>query len=584
MDMILVEAEAFAELGGWVVDQQFMTVMGSPFLLAHGLGTPVADARTTVCLPAPGRYRVWVRTRDWVAPWNAPGAPGRFQVLVNGSAMPVEFGVEGAGWHWQDGGVVHVADPQVSLALHDLTGFEGRCDAILFCADEAFVPPDGGDELAELRGRLLKRTGPRDAGEFDLVVCGAGIAGMTAALTAARMGLQTALVHNRPVPGGNNSSEVRVWMGGKTNYDPYPRIGDVVAELEPRNAAHYGPCNTGDLYEDGERVALLESTPNLEWMPNLHVTGVEMDGPRIVSVTAEHIRTGERVRLAGALFADCTGHADVGALAGADSEMTMPGHMGRCNLWHLVDTGEPTQFPRCPWAFDLSDKPFPGREKCDDSQFGVWFWETGFSRDPITEGEVIRDTNFRAMYGALDALKNVDGSFATHRLGWAAYVSGPRESRRLLGDVVLDESDAIESVSYDDGCVPCTWKIDVHRPDPQYQAGFEGDEFISLADFTDYPRPYWMPYRCLYSRNVENLFMAGRNISVTHQGLGLVRVMRTTGMMGEVVGLAAKICTDHGTSPRGVYESHLDAFKQALEAGPPTASRAAGDRAVPNAG
>ncbi|MGB0331470.1 MAG: NADH-dependent oxidoreductase, partial [Planctomycetota bacterium] len=128
--VVLVEAEAFDELGGWVLDQQFMDLMGSPFLLAHGMGMPVADATTQVQVPDPGPMRVWVRTRDWVAPWGAPGAPGRFQVLVDGEPLETTFGVEGDPWHWQDGGVVEVG-AKVRLGLHDLTGFEGRCDAIL---------------------------------------------------------------------------------------------------------------------------------------------------------------------------------------------------------------------------------------------------------------------------------------------------------------------------------------------------------------------------------------------------------------------------------------------------------------------
>ena len=138
---LLVEAESFRHLGGWVVDQQFMDQMGSPFLLAHGLGKPVADAVTQVRLPATGTYRVWVRTRDWVGEWKQPntppsqraeGTPGAFQLLVNNQPLSTTFGIEGAQWHWQDGGTIEIKQPEVMLALHDLTGFEGRCDAILF--------------------------------------------------------------------------------------------------------------------------------------------------------------------------------------------------------------------------------------------------------------------------------------------------------------------------------------------------------------------------------------------------------------------------------------------------------------------
>ena len=128
-DQYLLEAEDFAELGGRVVDQQAMDQMGSPFLLAHGLGRSVADATTAVELPGAGRYRAWVRTRDWVAPWGAPGAPGRFQVMVEGRPLEAMFGTQSADWHWQDGGILETARTGVCVALRDLTGFEGRCDA-----------------------------------------------------------------------------------------------------------------------------------------------------------------------------------------------------------------------------------------------------------------------------------------------------------------------------------------------------------------------------------------------------------------------------------------------------------------------
>ena len=99
--IVLVEAESFADRGGWVVDQQFMDQMGSPYLLAHGLGRPIKDAATSVTFPAVGDYRVWVRTRDWIAPWKAPGSPGKFQVIVDGKAVETIFGTEGVQWHWQ---------------------------------------------------------------------------------------------------------------------------------------------------------------------------------------------------------------------------------------------------------------------------------------------------------------------------------------------------------------------------------------------------------------------------------------------------------------------------------------------------
>lgn len=561
---LLVEAERFDDLGGWVVDQQFMDQMGSPFLLAHGLGRPVADAVTSVTFPRADRYRVWVRTRDWVAPWNAPGAPGRFELSVAGRRLETTFGTEGEPWHWQNGGVVRIDEVTVSLVLHDLTGFEGRCDAIFFTTDLGDAPPNEDPAMRQWRQGLLGLSdGPLEAGRYDFVVVGGGIAGTCASLAAARGGATVALIQDRPVLGGNNSSEVRVWLGGKTGYEPYARIGDIVRELEPERRAHYGPANTAELYEDQRRIDLVRAEPNITLFLQYRANAVETTGPSITAVTAQHTITGQRLRFVGDHFADCTGDGCIGFLAGADYDMTLDGHMGRCNLWNVAETDQPVPFPRCPWAIDLSDKPFPSKEH----QLGGWYWESGFYHDPFEKGEYIRDLNFRAMYGAWDALKNARGLYPNHKLNWAAYISGKRESRRLLGDIVLTKADIVGAVAYPDGCVPATWSIDLHLPDPAYDDGFEGDEFISKAYYTAYSKPYWVPYRCLYSRNIENLFMAGRDISVTHEALGAVRVMRTCGMMGEVIGMAGALCTRYKTAPRAIYTDHFDELK-GMMAGP----------------
>ncbi|HAK96281.1 MAG TPA: hypothetical protein DCM87_15140 [Planctomycetes bacterium] len=567
---VLIEAEMFASFGGWVDDSQCMDQMGSPYLLAHGLGVPVADAETVVELPAPGAYRVWVRTRDWVATWNAPGAPGRFQVCIDGTPLATVFGTEGAEWHWQDGGSAAIAGPRARVALRDLTGFEGRCDAIVLSADPGFVPPEDQAALARFRRAALAIPDePENAGTYDLVVAGGGIAGMCAALAAARLDLRVALVQDRPVLGGNNSSEVRVWLNGARNVEPFPRVGDIVKELEHAVRAHYGPENTAEVYEDEKRLALFRGEKNIALFLMWRVNGAEVENGAIKAVTAQHARDGRRLRFAGRLFADCTGDGCVGYLAGADHEVTPRGHMGPCNLWHVADTGAPAPFPRCPWALPLADKPFPGRGKNPGEllKLGSWYWECGFDHDPIDKIEYMRDWNFRAMYGAWDAIKNTDKVFPDHAIAWAAHIAGKRESRRLLGDIILTGEDLVSGKKYPDGCVPTGWKIDLHLPDPRYEKGFEGDAFISVAHYTDYPQPYWVPYRCLYSRNIANLFMAGRDISVTHEALGAVRVMRTGGCMGEIVGMAAALAGKHSTGPRGVYAGHLQELLDLMRAG-----------------
>ncbi len=200
---------------------------------------------------------------------------------------------------------------------------------------------------------------------------------------------------------------------------------------------------------------------------------------------------------------------------------------------------------------------------------GCWFWESGCELDPIDYAEYVRDLNFRAMYGAWDTLKNHEGDYEDYKLAYASYIGGKRESRRVFGDVILTKNEVSKGVRFPDGCVPSTWNFDVHYPDRRFYAAFrEGDSFITKDYHEHFNKPYFIPYRCLYSRNVNNLFMAGRNVSVSHDALGTVRVMRTCGMMGEAVGLAASLCVQKNVLPRGVYENYLDDFTALLRSIP----------------
>jgi hypothetical protein len=255
--VVFVEAESFAEKGGWVVDQQYMDVMGSPVLLAHGLGKPVADAVTEVAFPKPGTYRVFVRTRNWVAPWTPQYAPGKFQISVDGRKLETIFGTEGNPWHWQHGGTVNIKNEKVKLALHDLTGFDGRLDAIIFAENKNYTPPEEVKEINKIRRETLRLAAspleapPIKEGPFDLVVTGGGIAGICSAISAARLGCKVALIQNRPTVGGNNSSEVRVHLQGRMGHPPYPNLGNLVHELDPQ---HEGNAQPGEYYKDGKNL------------------------------------------------------------------------------------------------------------------------------------------------------------------------------------------------------------------------------------------------------------------------------------------------------------------------------------------
>ena len=604
---VFLEAEAFDRCGGWVNDNRSVSQMGSPYMLAHGLGVPVPDAYTDIHVSQPGQYRLWVRTRDWTRSWGRTESPGRFQVLVNGKAADVVFGTESAEWAWQDGGIISLSKGSNRISLHDLTGFDGRCDALFLTPSLEAPAPVATDAF---RRKMTGKRRPSQGGSYDFVVVGGGIAGCCAAITAARLGCKVALIQDRPVLGGNHSSEIRVGLSGRIFQEPYPKLGSLMDEIarfgyhnrtearenpdsprskkiieelkaHPEQTIHNaGPAKN---YDDGRKLDLILSEPNITLFLNQQVIAVRKKGSRIRSVIARDISSGNEVEIRGNLFSDCTGDAELGYLAGADWRMGRESRaetgeprapeqadmltMGTSVQWYAVDAGHPTLFPECPWALPFSDST------CIPKLRGDWDWETGLGRDQIAESEYIRDLGFRAAFGNWSYLKNhtpYKEKFATKSLGWVAAIGGKRESRRLLGDVILKEQDLLEHVLYEDATFTTTWGVDLHFPKPE--PGMPGEEPFRAKSIGPGIQPFAVPYRCLYSRNIDNLMMAGRDISVTHVALGTVRVMRTGGMMGEVVGMAASLCRQHRCQPRAIYTDHLEELKSLMSAGVPPAT------------
>jgi hypothetical protein len=342
----------------------------------------------------------------------------------------------------------------------------------------------------------------------------------------------------------------------------YPRIGEIVDEF-----CDHATKSPGREEEFGDAIKeqIVRNEPNIELLLGHHAYRVDKQNGVIEAVWAFDVRNSTAVRLPGRLFADCTGHAWIGAWAEADADYTPEGRMGMSNMWRWEDREEPQAFPETPWALQLSldDFPYPR------DHHGQWFWESGFAKDPLRDAEGIRDWNLRAVFGAFSAMKHGTEA-AKHRnaaLEWVAFVGGPRESRRLMGDIVLTQEDIVGKKDFPDGCVPSTWSIDLHYPKKEYAQKFPDNPFISIAEHDrriDRNYGYPVPYRCFYSRNVSNLFMAGRCISVTHEALGTTRVMKTCGMMGEVVGKAASVCIKHDCDPRGVYQEHFSELTELL--------------------
>lgn len=575
--VLWVEAESFRQKGGWSVDQQFIDQMESSYLLAHGMGVPVKEASTKVCFPQKGTYHVYVRTYNWTAPWCDGKGPGRFKIKVGRKTLPATLGCEGKNWEWQYAGKVAVKEGEEEVSLKDLTGLDGRVDAIYFTIRAEDVPPAGGKELENFQRNMCQLPAfPEKKASYDLVVVGGGVAGMCAAVTAARMGCKVALVNDRPVLGGNNSAEVRVHLGGYAEMEPNKGLGRMLREF---GHSRKGNAQPAEYYEDDKKQNFIEAEKNVMLYANYRAVSVQMNGTKISSVVIKHIETGEEICLKAALFSDCTGDGTIGYLAGADFRMGRESRsefgeslapekadsltMGASIQWYSKDNGKKTVFPKFNYGLEFNEN------NCEKVKMGEWTWETGMNKNQIDEAELIRDYGLLVVYSNWSFLKNEWKEKEKYRnwsLEWVAYIAGKRESRRLMGDYILKQDDIDKGVFHEDASFTTTWSIDLHFPDPKNSELFPRQEFKAATKHL-FIHPYAVPYRCLYSRNVNNLFMAGRNISTTHVGLGTVRVMRTTGMMGEVVGMAAALCRQYGVLPREIYQHHLPELKKMMKEG-----------------
>ncbi len=564
-ETFVVEAEQFSQKGGWMVDTQFIETVGSPYLIAHGMGKPVANATTKTTVPADGSYTVWVRTIDWTKRLKRTEGGGTFSLLVNGEKVGSELGKGHAEWEWAKAGAVTLKKGDAELGLQDLTGFNGRVDAVLFSSDPTFMPPT--KNLLEDRIAWKIPGTPKaieDAGNFDLVVVGGGYGGLGAAISAARFGAKVALIQNRMVLGGNGSSEVRVWAKGDMPPSEYA-LSDIIKEIMDQAKASPAPA---EQFVDDKKEAVVRAEKNITLFLGHHAYGLIMKEGSIDSVNVLEVETGSLKKITGVLFADCTGHGFIGQWAKADMTMEEKGRMGMSNMWMWENRDQATSFPKQPWMLPLKEKDFPHPRR----GHAEWFWESGYDSHPILDLEQTRDWNLLASYSAFSAMKN-DGAHAArdpqqHKnadLTWLAYVGGTRETQQLLGDVILTGEDIEKHKKvFPDGCVLTTWSIDLHVPEEKYVQANPEHPFISRAihrHSIDKRIGYAVPYRCFYSRNVPNLFMAGRNISVDRDALGTIRVMKTIGMMGVCVGRSAALCRVHNCSPRDIYEKHLDQAK-----------------------
>lgn len=584
---ILIEAEDFSSYGGWVIDSQFEAVMGSPYLLAHGLGRPVADATTVVAIAEAGQYEVWVRAKDWVPSHH----PGRFTLSINGIALKTEFGANGQDWSWQSAGSVSLPAGEATLALHDLTGFDGRCDAIYLARDGA-APPNAVDDASRAWRKALRGLPehPVDAGKFDVVVVGGGVSGSAAALAAARLGQKVALIHDRPVLGGNASKEIGLMPRGTQ--------GALLRELSERTP-------DGDL----KALSLLQAEPTVSVFLEHRIVSLEKFGSRIVSVDAVAARGGLERRFRGDMFIDASGVAMLGVLAGAEtlfgrearSEYNEPYapdvaddmHHGNTLFFRTRMADHPVPFPDVPWATEvakdyanlsgqlirpgLENGPGPSageNPSTPEFRFGrsndvfpaTHFWEYGQWLDPYTSGELVRDYLMRALYGTFSNVKRLaPEAYANLEFDWMAYVAAQGEFRRYKGDYVLTENDVRNHTRFPDTlvandgsfCIHCAWD-----KDEKAKYDFRLKDWI--FDMRD-KQAYGIPFRCLYSANIDNLLVAGKHISVTHVAGSATKLMGNGAQHGVAVAAAASLCNKHSTTPRGLFEDRLPELRSLVD-------------------
>lgn len=408
----------------------------------------------------------------------------------------------------------------------------------------------------------------------DFCVVGGGLAGMIAALSAARHGAKVALIQDRPVLGGNCSSEIRMHVCGA--HGENRRETGVVEELMLDNF-YYNKTPNYAMW-DAVLHGKAQYQQNLTLIMNASVNSLGMDGSRIASVRAWQLTTETWVTVHAKLFADCSGDGILAPLSGADYRMGRESRsefnesiapetadnktMGMSCLFQAREHDTPQVFIPFPWAYSYSGKDvfwLDGRN-VNIMNTNFWWMEVGGEADSIHDTEKCREELIRIAFGVWDYLKNYapeKEKYANFSLDWQSFLPGKRESRRYYGDVILNQNDITAEGRFDDIVAYGGWTMDDHFPAGFYHRGHG-------TTYHPAPSPFGIPYRSLYSRNIENLFCAGRCHSATHSAMSATRVMGTTSLMGQAVGTAASIAVRDSLSPRGVYEHRIAELQQTL--------------------
>lgn len=396
--------------------------------------------------------------------------------------------------------------------------------------------------------------------EFDVCVIGGGLAGICAALAAARNGAKTALIHDRPVFGGNASSEVRMWICGA--HGKHNKETGLLEEIQLENLRHNPSLNYS--IWDGVLYGKIRFQPNLTPFMNCSCTDAMMDGDRIVGIKAWQLTSQTWYTIHAQQFIDCSGDSILAAVTPAEFRVGREARsefdediepavadrktMGNSLLIQMRRTEEPQPFTPPRWAYKFTrPQDLPHRMNGVNGH-NFWWIELGGLDDTITDAETIRDELMKVGYGVWDYIKNHAPERDTAQnwaLEWIGSLPGKRENRRYVGDHILTQNDVRGGGAFEDIVAYGGWSMDDHHP-----AGllYPGKPTI----FHPAPSPYGIPYRSLYSRNIANLLFAGRNISVTHAALSSTRVMATCAVIGQAAGTAAALCARHRCEPRSL--------------------------------
>ena len=416
--------------------------------------------------------------------------------------------------------------------------------------------------------------------ECDVLVAGGGAAGVPCALAAARQGAKVILVQDRPVLGGNASSEVRMHIVGANTGRP---CEDLV--LEARETGIVEEIRLENAYRNAQRspsmfdLILYEkcrAEKNLTLLLNTSVIGATTGGNRITSVEAIRPGTEDRFEISAKVYVDCTGDGGLGAAAGAAffrgrEAKEMYGEtyaqdqadgqtLGSTILFMARKYDRPMPFKAPPWIRKFTEEELKLRGHAEPDvdtglEYGYWWLEWGGQHDTIKDAEMIRDHLYEIVLGIWDHIKNGGDHGADNwALEWVGCIPGKRESRRFVGQYVLTEHDVLGSRVFPDAIAYGGWPIDLHPPE-----GVDRPEEKPCTQIP-VPRLYDIPLRCCIARDLRNLMFAGRNASATHVAFASTRVMATCAVMGEGVGVAAAYAVQHGIEP-GDLASNPDAVK-----------------------